>query len=87
MTTAHRVVTPIWTGHHIVLLTAPRIVLIERLSSRTTNGYGKTPDELARVLQHVETVEPLLRRAASVEVDTSVPLDQVLQLVEDAVRT
>ena len=71
---------------HIVLLSAPTSVLIERLSSRTTNDYGKEADELARVLQHVETVEPLLRRAASLEVDTSVPLDQVLQIVEEAVR-
>ena len=72
---------------HIVLLSAPRSVLIERLASRQTNDYGKAPDELARVLQHVETVEPLLRRAASLEVDTSVPLHQVLRTIEDVART
>jgi broad-specificity NMP kinase len=72
---------------HIVLLRAPTHVLIERLSSRATNDYGKNPDELARVLQHVETVESLLQRAASLEVDTSVSLDQVLQIVDDAVRS
>lgn len=71
---------------HIVLLSAPTSVLIERLSSRATNEYGREPDELSRVLRHVETVGPLLRRAASLEVDTSVPLDQVVQILEDAVR-
>jgi len=70
----------------IVLLSAPTSVLIERLSSRTTNDYGKDPDELARVLQHVEAVEPLLRRVATVEVDTSVALDHVIQIMEDVVE-
>ena len=63
---------------HIVLLSAPVQVIVERLSARTNNPYGKRPDELARVLGHVETVEPLLRRRATVEIDTSVPLDEVL---------
>ena len=72
---------------HIVLLRAPTSVLIERLLSRVTNDYGKEPDELARVLQHVGTVEPLLRRAASLEVDTNVPLDQVVRILEDVGRT
>ena len=71
---------------HIILLSAPTSVLVERLSSRTTNSYGKDPSELARVLQHVETVEPLLRRAATLEVDTNVALDRVLETVLDAVR-
>ena len=71
---------------HIVLLSAPPSVLVERLASRTNNAYGKDPYELARVLEHVEIVEPLLRRAASVEVDTSAPLDQVLEAILDVVR-
>lgn len=71
---------------HIVLLSAPPQVLVERLSTRTTNTYGSNPGELARVLQHVETVEPLLRRAASVEIDTSAPIDQVLETILGMVR-
>jgi broad-specificity NMP kinase len=35
---------------HIVLLSAPRDVMIERLTSRTNNRFGKSPDELARLL-------------------------------------
>ena len=72
---------------HIVLLSAPASVLVERLAARTSNTYGKDPNELARVLQQVETVEPLLRRAASAEVDTSVPLDRVLEAVLKVVHT
>jgi dephospho-CoA kinase len=72
---------------HIVLLSAPVSVLMERLATRTTNSYGKQPDELARVLEHVQTVEPLLRRAASAEVDTSAPIDRVLETILDIVRS
>ncbi|HZU12516.1 MAG TPA: AAA family ATPase [Chloroflexota bacterium] len=72
---------------HIVLLSAPVSVLVARLASRATNDYGKDPDELARVLQHVDTVEPLLRRAASLEIDTRIPLDDVVDAVESVARS
>jgi shikimate kinase len=64
---------------HIVLLTAPIELMKERLASRTNNPYGKNSDELARALALKETVEPLLRRIADVEIDTSAPLDQVVE--------
>jgi dephospho-CoA kinase len=63
---------------HIVLLSAPDDVITERLATRTTNDYGKQPDEVARVLDQQHTVEPLLRKAAGHEIDTSAPLDQVV---------
>jgi dephospho-CoA kinase len=72
---------------HIVLLSAPLETLVERLATRTTNSYGRTPDEFRRFLDDVETVEPLLRRAASHEIRTTVPLNDVvatvLRLVEE----
>jgi shikimate kinase len=71
---------------HVVLLSAPSRILIERLATRTTNPYGKRPGELARILHHVETVEPLLRRSATIEVDTSAPIDQVIETVVGLVR-
>lgn len=52
--------------------------MTERLASRTNNPYGKHPDELDRVLSLKQTVEPLLRRVAYVEIDTSIPLDDVV---------
>lgn len=70
---------------HIILLTAPADVIVERLARRTNNRYGKRPEEVARVLGLRQTVEPLLRRGADHIVDTSAPLDavvaQVLRLV------
>jgi shikimate kinase len=66
---------------HVILLSAPVPVLFQRLASRTTNPYGKKPEELARILAHVRTVEPLLRRAASLEVDTSAPLTLVVETI------
>ena len=62
---------------HVVLLTAPVPVIVERLATRTNNPYGKRPEDVARVLNLVQTVEPLLRRGAGHVVDTSGPLDQV----------
>lgn len=71
---------------HVVLLSAPADVIVERLGTRTNNSYGKQPDEVARVLDLLNTVEPLLRRAAGHEIDTSACLDDVvatlLQLVQ-----
>lgn len=66
---------------HIILLSAPTEVIVERLRTRTTNEYGKHPDEVARVLDLVLTIEPLLRRAADHEIDTSAPLDAVVARV------
>jgi len=66
---------------HVVLLSAPVPVLMERLAGRTTNAYGKEPVELARILGHVRDVEPLLRRTASLEVDTNAPIERVIDTI------
>lgn len=66
---------------HIVLLSAPAQVLIERLTHRTTNPYGKDPAELAETLQYLEAVEPLLRARATLEVVTTVPVTQVADTI------
>lgn len=66
---------------HVVLLNAPVPLLMERLATRTTNSYGKHPDEFARILEHVHSVEPMLRRTASLEVDTSAPVEQVIETI------
>jgi broad-specificity NMP kinase len=65
----------------IVLLSAPAVVLVERLATRTTNSYGKRPEELAETLGYIETVEPLLRKSATLEIDATAPLDQVVAKV------
>ena len=53
-------------------------MIIERLATRTTNPYGKRPEEVARVLSLIQSIEPMLRRGAGHVVDTSSPLDQVV---------
>ena len=51
------------------------------VQTRTNNPYGKSPLELRRFLEDVETVEPLLRRAADHEVRTTAPLDDVVATI------
>lgn len=63
---------------HVVLLSAPPDVMTERLRDRTNNPYGKSKDELTEILGFKQTVEPALRLAADLEVDTSAPLDDVV---------
>ena len=63
---------------HVVLLSAPAEVIVERLATRTTNAYGKRPEEVARTLELMETIEPRLRRVADHEIDASSPLDKVV---------
>ncbi|GLZ40108.1 hypothetical protein Acsp05_37320 [Actinokineospora sp. NBRC 105648] len=63
---------------HIVLLSAPVEVLVERVARRTDNPYGKAPEEFRRFLDDVEFVEPRLRAVATHEVRTTVPLDEVV---------
>ena len=69
-----------WFGD-VVLLSAPVDELIRRLTTRTTNPYGKDPAELAETLEYVETVEPLLRASATLEVVTTVPVSVVADRV------
>ena len=66
---------------HIILMSAPVDVIKERLVRRTENPYGKRPEELTDVLDHLEWVEPLLRRSATHEVATTMPLDRVVATV------
>ena len=66
---------------HVVLLTAPVGVITERLAVRTNNPYGKSQAELAEVLALKETVEPALTRGADLEIDTSVPLEEVVETI------
>jgi shikimate kinase len=66
---------------HVILLSAPAGVIVERLRTRTNNPYGKHPDEVARVLDLLQTVEPLLRRAATHEIDTRASADEVVAAV------
>ncbi|MFD7156764.1 AAA family ATPase [Kribbella sp. NPDC059898] len=68
--------------HHVVLFTAPLEILIDRVRRRTNNPYGRTPAEQAEIAQYVETVEPLLRQGATLELDTRQPVSALADAVE-----
>jgi hypothetical protein len=61
----------------IILLTAPAEVLAQRLA----NSSGREPGELARVLDDLQGIEPLVRKAATNEIRTTVPLGDVVAQV------
>lgn len=69
----------------IVLLTAAEDLIVQRVTTRTSNSYGKQPAELARVLGDRRTIEPVLRRAADLVVDTANPLERVVEEIVDVV--
>jgi dephospho-CoA kinase len=62
----------------VILFSAPTEIIVERLKTRTNNPYGKDPQELSDTLSYIETVEPLLRKGADHEIDTSAPLQEVV---------
>jgi shikimate kinase len=66
---------------HIILLTASAPVIAARLTTRTNNPYGQQPHELARVLHLQRTIEPLLKPVVDLEIDTSIPIDQVVATI------
>jgi dephospho-CoA kinase len=67
----------------IVLLSAPADVLLARVAARTTNPYGKRPDQRAEILRYLAEVEPLLRASSTAEIDATAPLPQVVRQLED----
>lgn len=54
---------------HVVLLSAPLDVLVQRVTCRPNHPYGKSPADREEIAQYVQTVEPLLRRGATAELD------------------
>jgi dephospho-CoA kinase len=68
---------------HVALLSAPPGILLARITTRISNPYGKRPEERALILQHLAEVEPRLRATATIEIDASAPISQVVQQLED----
>jgi dephospho-CoA kinase len=65
----------------VVLLSAAPAVVRRRLLARTGNDYGKHPGQLERALRDQAEVEPLLRRGATLEIDTGAPIATVTALL------
>jgi dephospho-CoA kinase len=62
----------------VVLLTAPPAVIFHRLATRTGNDFGKTAAERASIARDIAETEPLLRAAATHEIDTTQAVHQVV---------
>lgn len=67
---------------HVILLSAPPGVLLDRVAQRSNNPYGKTAEHRTEIERHVAEVEPLLRRSASVELDGRRPVGELADTVE-----
>lgn len=66
----------------VVLLSAPAEVLLERVRHRSNNPYGKSDDERREILHYIHEVEPRLRATATVEIDATGPLIDVVSQLE-----
>jgi shikimate kinase len=59
---------------HVVLLTAPVEVLLDRVRTRTDNPFGSTPEQQEKIRRDTAEVVPLLRPGATLELDATRPL-------------
>lgn len=72
---------------HVVLLAAPVEVLIERVSTRDTNPYGRSAEDQTEIRGYIETVEPLLRAGATFELDATRSVAELADAVEALLAT
>jgi hypothetical protein len=58
---------------------------MQRLATRTNNSFGKSAEEYHRFLADLQEVEPRLRAIADCEIDTTIPISQVVGAILQAV--
>jgi AAA domain len=69
----------------VVLLSAPERVILDRIETRTTNAFGKEPEERSRIRSDLAEIEPLLRATCTHEIDATLPVAEVVgRLIEIA---
>jgi hypothetical protein len=66
---------------HMVCLVADNETLGDRLGTRTTNAFGKHPEELAAALGWNDDVEPTYRRQGATIVDGTQPPPEVADAI------
>lgn len=71
---------------HIVLLSAPLRVLLERVKNRTNNSYGKTPEQQSQIAAYKQSIEPLLRQDATLELDSQAPIEEIADCIEKLLK-
>jgi dephospho-CoA kinase len=67
---------------HVVLLSAPAEVILERAANRSTNPYGKSDVQRREILRNLAEIEPRLRATATIEIDASAPLIEVVDQLQ-----
>jgi dephospho-CoA kinase len=67
---------------HVVLLSAPAEVILERVTKRSTNPYGKNDEDRREILRYLSEIEPRLRATATIEVDVTAPLIDVVDQLQ-----
>lgn len=70
----------------VVLLSAPADVLLGRIAERTTNPYGKSPEQRELVLRDLAEAEPRLRRTCTHEIDATQPLTRIVEQLAELGR-
>jgi dephospho-CoA kinase len=71
----------------VVLLRAPREVMIERILSRSEPSFGRRPREMALILADLDEIEPRLRAGCTHEIETTVPIDEVVGRILELTAT
>ncbi len=70
----------------VVLLSAPLEVLAGRLASRNDNPFGKSPEDMRRIMADIEVVEPLLRQTSTLEIDGRLPVTVIADRIQSLTR-
>lgn len=71
---------------HVVLLSAPAEVILERVRVRTSNAYGSTQEDRTEILHNLDSFEPVLRATATLELDATRPLVEIADAIESLLR-
>lgn len=70
---------------HVVLLSVPVEVLLERVTARTNNPYGRSLADKAEIRRYVIEVEPLLRVGADLQLDTRQSTIELAAIIETTI--
>lgn len=69
---------------YVVLLKAELKVMLDRINKRTSNNYGKSPEERAKVIESYENVLPLLEKSSDIIIETTnTGIDEVCRRLKE----
>ena len=65
----------------VVLLSVPIDKIMQRVTARTSGGYGRVEEERRKIAELSELIEPLLRQSADCEIDSSGPVEATVDRI------